>query len=443
MLRKLATLLGVALVHVAAIALCAAERPNILLIFADDLGINDVSCYGSEIATPNIDSLARTGVKFESFYVASPICTPSRFGLLTGRYPGRSRDQLLGALMFLQARDDHRGLRPDETTFAEWLRRDGYRTALIGKWHLGHGRPEFSPNRHGFEHTYGSQGGCVDYFTMKYGYKPDWFRNERPLEEEGYATDLITDEAALFLEEQPAQKPFFLFLSYTAPHYGKGWDADKQELTNILQAKPADRERFQHVADKNRREYAGMVAAMDDGVGRVLEALRRRQLEKNTLVIFTSDNGGDPRYGGSNQPFRGQKAQLFEGGIRVPCLMVWPDKIKPRTLIRDPVTALDFFPTFCELAGVNSSNLALDGTSLVPLLLSGKPLPERDLFWQQPNAAALRRGPWKYLRTAKEEMLFNLEMDPGEQKNLADKQSDLMQTLKSAHQRIAATVPGK
>jgi len=424
-------------------ALSAVPRPNILLIFADDLGRGDVSCYGSEIRTPNIDSLARDGVKFESFYVAAPVCTASRFGLLTGRYPARSHDKLFGALMFLEERDASRGIRPTETTIAEVLQREGYRTAIMGKWHLGHGEPQFSPRRHGFDYAYGSTGGCVDYFTQKYGNKPDWYRDDRLIEEKGYTTDLITEEAVRWLGEQTADKPFFLYLPYTAPHYGKGWDPKAKKPTNVLQAKPADRDRFPSITDEKRREYAGMVAALDDGVGRVLEALRRAKLDQNTLIIFTGDNGGDPNYGGNNKPFRGVKNQVWEGGIREPCLMVWPGKIKPASVIRDPATTLDFFPTFRDLTGAKREGIALDGQSLAAVLLEGKPLPERELFWQQPNGVALRRGHWKYLRIHKEEMLFNLDNDPSESKDLAKEKPDVFKSLKSTHASIAATLPGE
>lgn len=422
----------------------AAERPNILLIFADDLGIGDVSCYGSEIATPNIDSLARAGTKFDAFYVAAPVCTPSRFALMTGRYPQRSHDKMMTALMFLGQRDDTRGIRPDEQTVAEFLQRAGYRTALIGKWHLGHGQPEFSPSQHGFEYTYGTHGGAVDYYTLKYGNKPDWYRNDVALEEKGYATDLIAADAVRWLKEQKADKPFFLYLAFTAPHYGKGWDEEKKDVTNILQSKPEDRERFKHIADERRREFAGMVGAMDDGIGRVLETLRAQKLDQNTLIVFTSDNGGDPRYGGNNRPFRGQKNQVWEGGIREPCLMVWPGKIKPGSRISDPATTLDLFPTFCELAGVTEKPAISDGQSLVSLLVDGKPLPERDLFWRQPNGVALRRGDWKYVRVGQEpEMLVNLKTDPGETTNLAAEKPELFEALKSAHQKISASIAGR
>ncbi|MBA4150253.1 MAG: sulfatase-like hydrolase/transferase [Verrucomicrobia bacterium] len=416
-----------------------AARPNVVLIFADDLGINDISCFGSEIATPNIDSLARDGMKLEQFYVASPICTPSRFGLLTGTYPNRSKDNLHGALMYLMERDDHRGIRQHETTIAKVLKKNGYRTALIGKWHLGHNDSDTLPGQHGFDYTYGSQGGCVDYFTTKYGYKPDWFRNAKPLVEAGYTTDLITDDALRYLKQQKKSDPFFLFLSYTAPHYGKGWDEETKQLTNILQAKPEDRARFKNIKDTNRLEYAAMVASMDDGIGRVLQALKNQKLDKNTLVIFTSDNGGDPRYGGSNDPFRGRKAQLFEGGIRVPCLMRWPGKIKAGTVSQQPATTLDFFPTFSALAGIRTEGRTLDGSDISSVLLQGKEF-KRDLFWKLPSADALRRSDWKYVRAGKEEFLFDLATDPIESKNLASEKPNLLKELKTVHATVAATI---
>jgi arylsulfatase A-like enzyme len=422
-----------------ATAFAAADRPNLVLIFADDLGYGDVSAYGSEIRTPQIDSLARDGAKLESFYVAAPVCTPSRFGLLTGRFPVRSTDNLNGALMFLQARDDRRGIRSHETTIATVLRAQGYRTALIGKWHLGHGEPEFSPLQHGFEHTYGCHGGCVDYFTLKYGEKPDWFRQGEPLVEEGYSTDLITEEAVRWLEQRRAAEPFFLFLSYTAPHYGKGWDPETRKPTNILQSKPGDRERHPHITDPKRREYAGMVTAMDDGIGRVLATLRARQLADNTLVIFTSDNGGDPNYGGANGPLRGQKGQLFEGGIREPCLMRWPGRIAAGSVITEPVTALDLFPTFAALAGADVRPYSIDGDNILPVLRgTGTAGAERALFWQGPRGSALRRGPWKYVREADTDYLFNLAADLGEKRNLAGAEPRRLAELKSIHAAILA-----
>lgn len=292
----------------------AAERPNILLIFSDDQGWGDVSCYDSEIPTPNIDSLARDGVKFTNWYVASSICTPSRFGLLTGRYPSRSQDRLLGALMSLGEKDANRGIRSDEITIAQVLQCQNYRTALIGKWHLGHGNVGFLPTSHGFDSFYGHTAGCIDFFTMRYGIKPDWYRDEELIDETGYATDLITDEAVRFLKEQRPDRPFFLYLPYNAPHYGKGYDPGKREVVNIMQAKPEDLARVSQIEDPTRRVFAAMTLSLDDGIGKVLATLEQRGLQDDTLVIFMTDNGGDPDYGGSSGALRGEKGTLFEGG---------------------------------------------------------------------------------------------------------------------------------
>lgn len=417
----------------------AAPPPNVLFIFSDDQGSHDVGCYGSEIATPQIDSIAKNGVKFTAFYVASPVCTPSRFGLLTGRYPGRAQSELGHALMFLDAKDDVVGIRTNETTIATVLQGRGYHTALIGKWHLGHGAPEFLPNRHGFAYAYGSQGGCVNYETQKYGHKPDWFHNGEPLKEKGYTTDLITADALRYLTARAAtNQPFFLYLAYTAPHYGKGWDEKTGKLSNILQAKEKDRARNAAIADPDRREYAGMVTALDDGVGRVLALLREKNLLTNTLVVFACDNGADPHYGGSNEPLRGQKAQLFEGGIRVPCLVQWPGQITAGRVIATPATALDWFPTLAALAGAEAQANPGDGQSLLPLLREENPLPARDLVWTYKNADALRRGDWKYVHTGKDEtFLFNLAADPLEQTNLAPARPELVKELEEAHAKVA------
>lgn len=415
-----------------------AERPNILLIFSDDQGWGDVSCYESEIPTPNIDSLARDGVKFTNWYVASSICTPSRFGLLTGRYPSRSHDRLLGALMSLGEEDANRGIRDDETTIAQVLKQQGYRTALIGKWHLGHGHVGFLPTSHGFDSFYGHTAGCIDFFTMRYGIKPDWYRNEQVIDESGYATDLITGEAVRFLERQRPDRPFFLYLPYNAPHYGKGYDPGRHEVVNIMQAKPEDLTRVGHIEDPIRRVFAAMVLSLDDGIGRVLAALEQQELQEDTLVIFMTDNGGDPDYGGSSGPLRGEKGTLFEGGIRVPCLMRWPGKLKAGSTCDSVCSSLDLFPTFCRLVGADSSKLPLDGIDLTPQLLEGKPSRNRELFWELSHEAALRSGTWKYLRTSdRNEYLFNVDDDPYEKKNLAEHQHDVFVRLKSRHAQIA------
>ena len=410
-----------------------SDRPNILLIFTDDQGMNDLSCYGSEIPTPNIDTLATDGMKFNSWYVASSICTPSRYGLITGHYPSRSKDRLLGPLMFLEDRDKTRGIQTGETTIATVLGKSGYETNLIGKWHLGHGDKKRLPTRHGFEHFYGHTGGCVDYFTMRYGIRPDWYQNEKHVDRVGYATTEITDAAVRYLKTDRSQeKPFFLYLSYNAPHFGKGWDVGRQQTINFMQSRESDLKRVVGIDDPIRRQFAAMVLALDDGVGRVLAALNETGLDKNTMVIFMADNGGDPKYGGSNKPFRGQKATLFEGGIRVPCLMRWPGKIKSGSTTEAAVGAIDLFPTFCQMAGVNPAPYKPDGLDLGSLLTKGKIDKDRELLFELHTASALRVGDWKVLQPKEgPAMLFHLGRDPHEQNDLAARESKVLTRLQA------------
>ena len=423
-----------------------AGPPNIVLIFTDDQGYHDVGCYGSEIATPHIDSLARDGVKFTQFYSASAICTPSRFGLLTGRNPSRSQDRLLSALMFLADEHKNTGIQKGETTVAEVLRKGGYQTALLGKWHLGHGGPELSATSHGFDYFYGHTAGCIDFFTMCYGNTPDWYRNDTLLDETGYATDLITDEVGRYLDDRDKEKPFFLFLPYNSPHFGKGWNDGKNEPVNILQPHPRDLGRVMNIKDSTRRKYAGMVVSLDDAVGRVLADLKKRDLEENTLVIFMTDHGGDPNYGGDNKPFRDGKATLFEGGIRVPCLARWPGQIKAGSESDALIWAIDWFPTFCKLAGIETKGLTLDGEDISPVLRGGKGDPGRELFWElgahaeleRGNWYALRKGDWKYVATPENgEWLFNLAKDPGEKMNVINKESKRHVRMKGRADELA------
>jgi arylsulfatase A-like enzyme len=430
-----------------ALTLPAARRPNVVLIFSDDQGVHDVGCYGSEIPTPNIDRIAREGMKFDRWYSASSICTPSRFGLLTGRNPSRSQHQLLSALMFMA--DEHRatGIQPRETTVAEKLRAAGYDTALIGKWHLGHGTPNLLPTRHGFDTFIGHTGGCIDYFTMTYGRIPDWYHQEEHVTEWGYSTELITDEAVKFLKErQKTDKPFFLYLPYNAPHFGKGWSPKDNAPMNIMQARAADLKRASGIDDKVRREFAAMVIALDDGVGRVMDALAKRGLDRDTLLVFLTDHGGDPVYGGSNHPLRGNKATLFDGGLKVPCVMRWPGQIQPGSVSDSLVWSIDLFPTLCALAGVSTEGLPLDGRDLGPVLFDQARWTDRTFFWetgthselQRGSWAALRQGDWKYVRSPTEgEFLFNMATDPNEHDNLAARKPEKFATLKAESARMA------
>ncbi len=413
-----------------------SRRPNFLVILSDDQGWHDVSSYGSEIPTPNIDAIGRAGVKFEQFYVAAPVCTPSRYGLLTGRYPARSRDRMLNALM----PPSPKGLHPGETTIAELLKERGYRTGLIGKWHLGSARPEFLPNSHGFDHFDGFLHGCIDYFSFTYGGLPSWFRNRDPyLPPKGYTTNYITDQAIGFLRENQ-RRPFFLYLPYNAPHYGKlEYDRKTGNSRNGLQAPEEYIRRFSHIQDQDRRVYAAMVSSLDDNVGRLLKALRELKLEENTLVAFLCDNGGATGFGGSNTPLRGHKSQLFEGGIRVPCLMQWKGRLGPGRQVRQPACAVDLLPTICGLAGATPP--ATDGRDLRPVLFENRPF-ERELFWRTEKDEAYLLGQWKYIRVAgAEEYLFDLERDPNETTNRIGDSSAPLEKVKRGYARVKASCP--
>lgn len=420
------------------------DRPNILLIFTDDQGYNDVGCYGSEIPTPHIDRIAEEGIQFTQFYSASSICTPSRFGLLTGRNPIRSQHQLLSALMFMADEHAETGIQKHETTIAEVLRdRGGYDTALIGKWHLGHGKKELLPLHHGFDTFIGHTGGCIDFFTMTYGIIPDWYNGSQQVSENGYATELITEEAVEYLSNGAGkEKPFFLYLAYNAPHFGKGYSPSEAKPVNLMQPQAAELKRASFIEDKIRREFAAMTISLDDGIGTVLKALDDNQLSGNTLVIFLTDHGGDPTYGGSNLPLRGKKATLFEGGIRVPCLMRWPGKIKAGAVEDAPFSALDLFPTFCEMAQVDPGAEDLfDGVSLLPALTGSEAAKaERSFLWQTGSHAELgreswlayRRGNWKYVNSPQEgEFLFRIDQDPNETTNLKSENPEEFEALKS------------
>ena len=411
----------------------ADKRPNIILIYSDDQGMNDLGCFGSEIKTPNLDAIANQGAKFTSWYVASSICTPSRYSLMTGHYPSRSKDRLLGPLMFLDDKDKTRGIQEGETTIASVLGEAGYETALIGKWHLGHGDKKMLPLNHGFQKFIGHTGGCIDFFTMRYGIKQDWYHGNEHKDTVGYATDIISDEAIDFISEDK-EKPYFLFLSYNAPHFSKGWDVGRQQTINFMQARDEDLKHVQYIEDPIRRQFAAMVKSLDDGIGRVMEALEESGQADNTLVLFMGDNGADYKYGGSNKPFRGQKATLFEGGIRVPCVMKFPGTIKPGTISNDQVGAIDLFPTFCKMAGVDPKKYRPDGQNIINVL-AGKPMIKREMLFELHKESAIRIGDWKYYRNKEsgETMLFNLAEDKEEKYDLSKKNPSIFAKLKARH----------
>lgn len=433
-----------------------SRLPNVVIIYADDLGYGDLSSYGGTIPTPNIDQIGRNGIRFTDFYVSAPVCTPSRYSLLTGSYPQRSVHGLNKALMPV----DTNYLDASETTMADYLKAKGYRTALIGKWHLGAKDTTDLPTRHGFDVFSGFKPGCIDYFTHVYGgMGRNWFVNGRAAAETGYATELITRHAGEFIDQVKSDKaPFFLYLPYNAPHFGKTDPGNQPDLTlslkegiyegyqimNSLQAPAAYVKKFAHITDPYRRVYSAMVANLDDQVGVLLAKLEREKLLDNTMIWFISDNGGYSKtYFGhaSNGNLRGEKAQLWEGGIRVPALVSWKGRIKPGQIIRSPVSTVDILPTLGALLGFARQLPAnrMDGRDISNVLLRGKPL-SRSLFWQFGRQTALRNGDWKLVNGTD---LYNLRTDPGETTNLATTQPEQLAALRREYETTRWQIANK
>lgn len=442
-------------------------QPNILIIYTDDQGFHDVSSYGSEIPTPNIDRIGKAGIRFTDFHVAAPVCTPSRYSLLTGAYPHRSKENLVAPLM----PGEHAALDASETTLATWLKSVGYTTALIGKWHLGKGAEADYPMNHGFDYFTGFVGGCIDYWDHGYAEEPDWWVDGKARKEAGYSTDLISDHAINYLERQKdGQKPFFLYLSYNAPHYGKTADQAEPQGTlragefnfngihawNTLQAPPAYIEKFSHIQDEKRRYYAAMVSCLDDNIGRVLDKLEATGQVENTMLWFISDNGGSIPYGGQNLPLNGEKRLVLEGGIRVPAMLMWKNRIKPGQLNSQVICNTDIVPTLAALTGFKTGQRPIDGLDISGVILNGGRV-DRDLFFNAFGFGAYRRGRWKYyvqhkaadnsgpgfevkakkewrlLNQVETEWLFDLENDLGEQNNLAGANPEKLNEMRLAY----------
>ncbi len=427
-----------------------AASPNIVIIYADDLGYGDLGSYGGDIPTPNIDRIGREGIRFTDFYVSAPVCTPSRFSLLTGRYPQRSRHDLTRALMPL----DKNYLDASETTLAEYLKTKGYQTALFGKWHLGVKDETDSPMRHGFDTFTGFKPGCIDYFTHVYGsLGANWFVNGQPAVETGYSTELITHHATKFLENRRDNAaPFFMYLPYNAPHFGKTDPDDVRDHTvalnvttyegypvmNSLQAPPTYMAKFADIQDPYRRTYTAMVASLDDQVGVLLAKLEKENLLANTMIWFISDNGGySETYFGhaSNGGLRGEKATLWEGGIRVPALVMWQGHIKPGQTIGSPVCNVDLLPTLAAVVGFEAQLRPefVDGQDLSKLLSKGRPL-RRSIFWKYGDQSALRHGDWKLVDGRE---LYDLRKDRNETTDIAGKYPEVVKKLRKEHEEIA------
>jgi arylsulfatase A-like enzyme len=390
-----------------------ARQPNILFILADDLGYGDLSCYGRpDYKTPVLDALAKEGLRFTSAYAAAPVCTPTRCAYITGRYPQRLPVGLEEPLR--NASPPDAGLPPDHPTIASLLKQAGYDTSLVGKWHLGW-RPEFGPNRHGFDEFFGILSGAADYFTHRAGDAPpgspssdsvaDLWENLTPIDRAGYLTDLLSEKAVEIIA-RPHARPFFLSLQYTAPH--SPWEGpDDAAMAHGAHG------RGPMVAGGSRAIYGSMMRSMDAGIGRVLAALKRAKIERSTLVIFTSDNGGE-RYS-YNWPFSFQKMSLYEGGTRVPAIVRWTGVVPPGRITDQAAITMDWTATILDAAGAAADpSYPLDGESLLAVCTGRRAAYDRTLFWRTIARAAARDGNWKYLADEEGEHLFDLVVDPGE-----------------------------
>jgi len=394
------------------------DRPNIILIMADDLGYGDISCYGStKISTPNIDALARGGMKFTDYHSNCPVCSPTRAALLTGRY--QQRCGIEGVVT--AAKHRHTGMALEEVTFAEVLKRRGYATGIFGKWHVGYS-VEFNPFRQGFEEFIGYVSGNVDFHSHidQAGFD-DWWKNLEKVPEEGYTTDLITKHGIDFIERHK-NKPFCLYLPHEAPHYPYQGRNDPPE--RLPGGKKGKKARGKEIA----RAYKEMVEVMDKGIGKIVETVKRLGLERKTFIFFCSDNGATKN--GSNGALSGFKGSLWEGGHRVPAVAYWPGRIKSGSVTSQTVLGMDMFSTMVSIAGAKlPAGLKLDGVNLLGMLTEDSKLPKRTLFWRYRKEKAVRKGPWKLLVQGDNPRLYNLDDDLGEKENLVNAKPAMVREL--------------
>lgn len=413
------------------------KGPNILIIIADDLGWADVGYHGSDILTPNIDRLAGEGVRLEQHYV-QPMCTPTRTALLTGRYPSRYGGHAI-------APSNQQVLPFGTVTLASSLKSCGYRTAISGKWHLG-SKGEWGPLKYGFDHSYGCLAGGVgqyNHFYKKGPYSRTWHRNDRLVDEQGHSTDLIAREAVGWIQAfAKTEEPFFVYVPFTAVHVPV--EVPQKWIDMYGRKKFYD----DPAKDESFKRYAAYVTHMDSAIGRLIDALERTGRRKDTLVVFASDNGSFPSWKprgkypgthkacpvlGSNLPFRGYKAQLYEGGIRVPAVANWPGKLTSRE-VKSPLHIVDWMPTICRLVGYEpAKDLEWDGQNIWQVLTGEVSHPEaRTFYWKFSRGSfALRDGDWKLIILGKDKSpeLYNLAEDPYEEQNLAENHPDHMERL--------------
>jgi arylsulfatase A-like enzyme len=409
-----------------------AARPNVLFIMADDLGYADVSCYGQrDYTTPNIDRLAVEGLKLTQAYANSPVCSATRVGLITGRYQYRLplglEEPLTGAS------PKNAGLPPEHPTLPSLLKQAGYATTLVGKWHLGF-LPDFSPLKSGYEHFFGIWGGSSDYFNHGPGTPQPLYEQEVPVERHGYMTNLLGDRAVQTIEGYArSRQPFLLSLHFTAPHWPWEGPHDEAEAKRIKS--------LMHYDGGTQKTFMTMVQSLDVNIGRVLQVLDQHGLAGNTIVIFTSDNGGE-RFS-KVWPFTGMKGELLEGGLRVPALMRWPGTIAPGATSEQVAITMDWMPTLLAAAGIAPhASYPADGENLLPILAGRQEPHPRKLFWRYHAGSqrALRDANWKYLRIAGNEFLFEVAQDPRERANLKQRHKDVFDRLKAEWESWNATM---
>jgi arylsulfatase A-like enzyme len=419
------------------LAMGADPKPHIVHIVADDLGWKDVGFNGStDIRTPNLDALAAGGAKFTQFYV-QPMCTPTRASLMTGRYPFR-----YGLQTAVIPSVSAYGLDTEEWLMPQCLKEAGYRTAIVGKWHLGHADRKFWPKQRGFDYQYGAMIGELDYFTHDEEGVLDWFRDNQPVREEGYTTTLLGKDAAQLIENHDSSTPLYLYLTFNAPH--TPYQAPKEYI-----------DRYPNIADPTRRTYAGMVTCLDDEIGRVVAAIDRKGIRQNTLILFHSDNGGtrNAMFAGvmadmskvklpcDNGPYREGKGTLYEGATRVCALANWPGRIRPG-VVDGLIHAVDVYPTFAALAGASTTRCKpLDGLNVWETIAQGKPSPRTEIVYNvEPFRGAVRQGDWKLLwRTLLPSSveLYDLSKDPSEKSNLASQHPQRVTLLQQRLEALA------
>lgn len=390
----------------APLALAADKKPNLVLIVGDDLGYGDLGCYGgTDVPTPNLDSIAKNGVRFTDGYVSCPVCSPTRAGLMTGRYQQRFGHELNPGPAAEAA--DNFGLPLTETPMPTRLKAMGYTNGMFGKWHLGYREP-FHPLKRGFDRFYGFLGGAHSYLDANADSTNPVFDGTTKVDAVEYTTDEFGRRAARFIEDNHS-KPFFVYLPFNAVH-------------TPMHSLPKYEDRFANIKDPKRRTYAAMLSAMDDGIGSVLATLKKHKLTNNTLVVFFSDNGGPTAANTStNGPLRGFKGQVLEGGIRIPFMMQWPARLPKGKVYANPVIQLDILPTFAAAAGQPAdASWKLDGVNLLPYLEGkDKGRPHQQLTWRYGPQWAIRHGDWKLLSLGQAPELFNLAADIGEKKDLS------------------------